>query len=59
MKKYFTKHSKKDSKSYLDFHLLIYLAKIIDVDTIIGTIEAIMNGEPIPEGTLAIMEELY
>ena len=43
------KHNKKEAKSYLDFHLLVYLAKVLDTQTITNVIGSALNNKPISE----------
>lgn len=56
VKSYFQKHSLKSAKSYLDFHLLIYLAKLIDVKTIENLVESVLKKQTVTEGIAAIVE---
>jgi len=58
LKAYFSKRNKKESKSYLDFHLLVYLAKEIDPETIRALISTALENKPLLPGILEIIESI-
>ncbi len=58
MKLYFQKHGKKDARAYMDFHLLLYLAKLIDLETATAVIDTSLNNKPPPEGIVDIINSL-
>ena len=42
----------------MNFHLLLYLAKIIDIGTVLKVIEAAVNNMPIMDGILEIITNI-
>jgi len=43
---------------YSDFHLLVYLAKLLDVETVLTICEAIRNEQEVPSGIEMLLEAL-
>lgn len=60
LKKYFSKIPKSEASwsRFADFHLLLYIAKEIDVDTAVTIAECVRDRKDIPEGVTMIINEL-
>jgi len=46
------------ASSYLDFHLLIYLAKLIDIKAVENLIDSALNEKPISERIITNIENI-
>jgi len=60
LKKYFNKIPKSEPSwsRFADFHLLLYIAKEIDVDTAVAIAECVRDRKDIPEGVTFMFNEL-
>jgi len=50
--------NEKSYMKYSDFHLLVYLAKLLDVETVLTICEAIRNEQEVPSGIEMLLEAL-
>eukprot|EP00927_Polykrikos_kofoidii_P020848 TRINITY_DN1993_c0_g3_i1.p1 TRINITY_DN1993_c0_g3~~TRINITY_DN1993_c0_g3_i1.p1 ORF type:complete len:507 (-),score=104.09 TRINITY_DN1993_c0_g3_i1:108-1628(-) len=60
LKRYFKKRDRSEPSwsRFADFHLILYLAKEIDVDTALTICDCVSNRKEIPEGILMIINQL-
>jgi len=60
LKKYFSKIPKSEASwsRFADFHLLLYIAKEIDVDTAVAIAECVRDRKDLPEGVTMMFNEL-
>lgn len=60
LKKYFQKRPKSEPSwsRFADFHLLLYIAQEIDVDTAVAIGECVRDRTEVPDGVMMIMNEL-
>jgi len=60
LKKYFKKRDKSEPSwaQFADFHLLLYIAQEIDVDTAVAICECVRDRKEIPEGVQIIVNSL-
>eukprot|EP00927_Polykrikos_kofoidii_P020846 TRINITY_DN1993_c0_g1_i1.p1 TRINITY_DN1993_c0_g1~~TRINITY_DN1993_c0_g1_i1.p1 ORF type:complete len:542 (-),score=103.32 TRINITY_DN1993_c0_g1_i1:71-1564(-) len=60
LKRYFKKRDRSEPSwsRFADFHLILYIAKEIDVDTALTICDCVTNRKDIPEGILMIVDQL-
>jgi len=60
LKKYFKKRDKSEPSwsRFADFHLILYIAQEIDVDTAVAICECVRDRKDVPEGVLMLIDQI-
>lgn len=47
-----------DAFKFADFHLLVYLSELVDVETAVAAADCVRYKKPIPEGLTVILQAI-